>query len=74
MGNNEIQNNLTQIGEIGNYYGGLLVSKDETGYYWVIENYDTDLSDNSSFEEIPQYLYEALIRFENERDKPKRWP
>lgn len=55
--------NIISIGEICNYYGGLSV-KEYNNYYWSIENYS-----GHSWEEIPDYLYEALIKFENERNK-----
>lgn len=38
-----------RIGKIGNYYGGLHVTEHNGKYYWCIENYDTALSDPSSW-------------------------
>lgn len=49
------------IGSIGNYYGGLSVKKDGNRMFWSIENYDGD-----RWEEIPEYLYRALLKFEAE--------
>lgn len=57
---------MKSIGCIGNYYGGLNVRHEDGKYEWSIENYDGE-----SWEEIPKYLYEALIRFENETRR--RW-
>lgn len=48
------------IGNIGNYYGGLNIKKDDDKYYWSIENYDGD-----DWEEIPESLYNELVKFEN---------
>jgi len=44
--------------DIGNYYGGLEIKEEEGKYFWGIENYD-----GTDFEEIPKYLYDALIKF-----------
>lgn len=55
----------TKIGTIGNYYGYLTASTSPKGvapYFWSIENWD-----GHHWEEIPEYLYEALMRFERER-------
>ena len=51
-----------EIGGIGNYYGGLLVTEDGGKYRWEIEGYA------GHSEEIPKYLYEALMRFQDEQD------
>ncbi len=50
------------IGNIGNYYGGLEVKEEDGKFFWGIENYD-----GTYFEEIPQYLYDALVKYQNER-------
>lgn len=50
------------VGEIGNYYGGLAVRKNGNKFEWGIENWD-----GTNWEEIPEYLYQALIKFEDER-------
>ena len=54
--------NSIGIGEIGNDYGSLSIVKYNGKYYW-------DIGSNGEFspEEIPEYLYNALIQFENER-------
>lgn len=54
------------VGNIGNYYGGLVVKSENDKYYWSITNYNGD-----SWEEIPEYLYDALVAFsEEEQCKP----
>ena len=50
------------IGEIGNYYGGLTVTKYNGKYYWLIENYDTNKDDINDWEEISEKLYNLLIK------------
>lgn len=52
----------TEIGTIGNYYGGLSVKEEDGKYYWSIENYA-----NTYWKEIPESLYKALIEYETER-------
>lgn len=49
------------IGEIGNYYGGLLIKKEKGKYFWSIENYS-----GCEWEEITESLYKELVRFEND--------
>jgi len=56
------QGEEVSIGEIGNYYGGLFVRKNGNKFEWSIENYS-----GHDWQEIPEYLYEALIKFEKER-------
>lgn len=48
------------IGEIGNHYGGLHIQKVDNKFYWIIENYDTDFTDLSEWEEISENLYNSL--------------
>ena len=52
------------IGEIGNYYGGLVVKEQDGRYWWSIENYD-----GNSWDEIPKRLFDALVEFEENRSK-----
>ena len=54
----------TTIGKIGNYYGGLNVKAEEDRFYWSIEDWD-----GHSWEEIPEALYRALLKFEKARLK-----
>jgi len=49
------------IGEIGNYYGCLEIKQEDGKFYWAIEDYD-----GTDWEEIPDYLYTALSKFEDE--------
>lgn len=50
-----------RIGEIENYYGGLEVTVESGKYYWGIRNCD----DTVEWEEIPQSLYDELIKFQD---------
>jgi hypothetical protein len=53
-----------RIGEIGNYYGGLFIAKEDSKYYWGIENYD-----GFFWEEIPEEVYNCLLKYENENNR-----
>lgn len=56
---------IKDIGDIGNYYGGLSVRVFQGNrYQWSIENWD-----GSYWEDIPKSLYDALCEFEDERKK-----
>ena len=46
------------IGNIGNFYGGLLVKEESGLYYWAVEDYGA-----TKWECIPEYLYKALLEF-----------
>ena len=49
----------TEIGSIGNYYGGLSVKVESDGtFWWGIENYC-----GTEWEQIPQSLYDELVKF-----------
>ncbi len=52
-----------EVGNIGNYYGGLNVGKHNGKYYWCIENYTTDLADpkDDSWQEITKQAYDFLL-------------
>jgi len=50
------------IGEVTNVEGGLGVYKEDEKFMWVIEGY------GEWGEEIPQYLYEALNKFQDEQE------
>ena len=54
-----------QIGTISNYDGHLEVYESGGKYYWYMDDYDIA----EDHEEIPKYLYDALVKFETERDK-----
>lgn len=51
-----------QIGNIGNYYGGLSIKTENGKFYWIIENYDTDMEDISDWSEISEDLYNELLK------------
>jgi hypothetical protein len=53
---------MTAIKIKANYYGGLNVQEQKGKYYWIIENYDTDLSSLKKWEEISKTLYNELIK------------
>jgi len=56
-----------QIGEIDNYYARLRVNKEDGKYYWTLQEFDRD-EIGDSVQEIPQYLFEALNRFQDEQE------
>jgi hypothetical protein len=58
------QEKITTVGGISNYYGGLLIKKDDGKYFWGIENHN-----GTGWEEIPKKLYDTLISFEKKRLK-----
>jgi hypothetical protein len=45
-----------------NYYGGLLIKKEKNKCYWIIEDYDTQFTDINEWQEIPQSLYNELLK------------
>jgi len=49
---------IQQIGNIGNYYGGLAVKKENGLFYWGIENWD-----GTSWDQIPESLNVELINY-----------
>lgn len=51
-----------KVGTIDNYYGEVHVCKDGGSFYWSIEDYS-----GRCVEQIPEYLYDALLKFERER-------
>jgi hypothetical protein len=54
-----------QIGNIGNYYGSLHIKEDDGKYFWAIEDYDGCFD----YEEITKELYDALVKFHNEKNR-----
>jgi len=60
-----------QIGTVNNYYGGLFAMEKDGKYYWLIQNYSTDFDDIEHWEECDKELYEALIAYEERRNKTK---
>ena len=65
---------METIGGIGNYYGGLYVKEENGKYYWIIENYNTDFSDITEWEEISKNLYLELLRHGNDDVKDPEFP
>ncbi len=59
--------NYQEIGGIGNYYGGLFILQHEKKYYWLIENYDTDLDCLSYWTEIDKELYDSIVAYEKRK-------
>ena len=53
--------NAREIGGVGNQYGSLKVKREDGKFAWSIQNWDGD-----ECEEIPEYLFAALNRFEDE--------
>jgi hypothetical protein len=51
------------ISRISNYYGDLTIKTEKGKFYWSIENYN-----GHHWEEIPPYLFRALVRFEKSLD------
>ena len=60
------------IGTIRNYYGGLHVTKKDGKYYWIIQDYSTELDELDDWEECDKKLYDALIAYENRRNRRKK--
>ncbi|NCC34327.1 MAG: hypothetical protein EOM24_20290 [Chloroflexia bacterium] len=58
--------NETRIGTIVNYYGALNVYEKDGKFFWYIEDWDPK---DVYSEEIPKYLYDALMRYERNREK-----
>lgn len=58
-----------KIGTVSAYYGDLYATEKDGKYYWVIENYSTDLNNISDWDECDKELYDALVAYENRRDK-----
>ncbi|MNY45134.1 hypothetical protein D3C86_1802170 [compost metagenome] len=52
------------IGTLENYYGSIEVCKKNGKYSWILGDYS-----GKNEEEIPEYLYDALVKFEQERVK-----
>jgi len=58
---------IVDIGEIGNYYGGLRLKEQIDGsFHWSIENWDGE-----HWQEIPDYLAKSLLQFAAESAIPK---
>lgn len=53
-----------EIGNVGNYYGGLHVKKDGDVYFWSVEDWD-----GHSWHPISKRLFETLIEEEFGKEK-----
>ena len=49
---------------INNYYGSLMVKEENNKYYWLVENFDTNLRDLTNWFEIPKLLYLEVVKWE----------
>ena len=56
-----------EIGDIGSAYGGLDVKEEDGKFFWSIENYD-----GHDWDEIPEYLYLAFNKFQDEAESAKQ--
>lgn len=62
--NNKDKYTGSAIGQIGNYYGGLLVMELNGKYYWTIEDVTgTHVHNLEEWEEIDKELYVNLMRY-----------
>ena len=59
--------NSRAIGRVHNYSGSLFVAESGGVFYWAMKNHD-----RPTFEEIPEYLFEALNRHQDELDAAAR--
>jgi len=50
------------VGTIANFYGELIVKKENGKFHWGIENYD-----GIQWKEIPQKLFDTLVLYEYDR-------
>ena len=55
MANEKVNAERREIGEVGNYYGGLSTKQDDGNFYWSIENYDGE-----NWREITKELFNEL--------------
>ena len=52
-----------EIGEIGSFYGKISVKEEDGKFYWSIEDWN-----GNGWREIPEYLYAALNKHQDELD------
>lgn len=55
---------VRSVGTIGNYYGGLEIKEEDGKFFWSIENWN-----GHGWDEIPESLYLALMKYEDERER-----
>ena len=59
--------NTISTGEIANYHGELYIMKKADKYYWSLEDFNNFTKKKEiDWKEIPEYLYAAINKFENE--------
>ena len=56
-----------RIGDIYGYFGPLYVRENKAAFEWALES-----DDGYFWEEIPKYLYDALVRFDDETAQAKK--
>lgn len=56
---------MTEINKLMSYYGALVVKSEDGKFYLSIPNHCSDC-----WREIPEYLYDALLRYHNELTTP----
>lgn len=66
----ETLENIMQIGTIGNFHGNLQVYSKNEKYFWCIEDHSYFSKDNKREQEITKELYDALVKFQTESNKP----
>lgn len=54
----EMKGKMQNIGQIGNFYGNLVVKEKNEKYYWSIKDWN-----GHKWEEIPKSLYDELLKF-----------
>ncbi|UTG62438.1 hypothetical protein J2O09_05640 [Elizabethkingia anophelis] len=53
--------NIERISDIGSTYGSLLIGTYNGKFYWIIEDYDTDLNSVGEWTEISELLYNTIL-------------
>ncbi|MCT4228683.1 hypothetical protein HZP39_04110 [Elizabethkingia anophelis] len=53
--------NIERISDIGNTYGSLLIGTYNGKFYWIIEDYNTDLNSVGEWTEISELLYNTIL-------------
>lgn len=48
---------LTEVGDVGNYYGGIAIATLDGKFFWSIEDWD-----GHNWKECPEPLYNELIK------------
>jgi hypothetical protein len=46
--------------QISNSYGGLIIMEYDNGFYWMIEDYDSNIHDIDQYEPIDEELFNLL--------------